>query len=160
MQIDVKYIAKVTKTPSWKSNCNFSKTFLRTDHRETQNWLKIFKKMRSKKKKKTKKRKMRCFVFQLKYVMPCHFWKHKSLFLHVLHQYSVPSNINPLYFFLAQTLCTLVKSSPLMCKVLRFLSAQVKICQIPYVNFELTSQFLFNFCTIFHYYDTQLPCNF
>ena len=29
----------------------------------------------------------------------CHFWKHKSVFLQILHQYSVPSNITPLYFF-------------------------------------------------------------
>ena len=40
--------------------------------------------------------------------------------------------------FLAQALYTLVKSSPLKCIFLRFLSAQVKICQIPHVNFELT----------------------
>ena len=26
-------------------------------------------------------------------------WKHKSVFLQMLHQYSVPSNITPLYFF-------------------------------------------------------------
>ena len=29
----------------------------------------------------------------------CHFWKHKSVFLQMLHQYSVPSNKTPLYFF-------------------------------------------------------------
>ena len=28
----------------------------------------------------------------------CHFWKYKSVFLQILHQYSVPSNITPLYF--------------------------------------------------------------
>ena len=27
------------------------------------------------------------------------FWKHKSAFPQILHQYSVPSNITPLYFF-------------------------------------------------------------
>ena len=75
----------------------------------------------------------------------CNFWKHKSFF---------PSNVASIFStikhncpipFLAQTLYTLVKSSPLMCKFLRFLSARVKICQIPHVNFELTSQFFFNF---------------
>ena len=50
--------------------------------------------------------------------------------------------------FLAQTLYTLVKGSPLKCKVLRFLSARVKIRQIPYINFEKTSQFLFRFFII------------
>ena len=29
----------------------------------------------------------------------CHFGKHKSIFLQILHQSSVPSNITPLYFF-------------------------------------------------------------
>ena len=38
-------------------------------------------------------------------------------------------------------------------KFLRFSSARVKICQIPHVNFELTSQFLFKFCIILHCHD-------
>ena len=29
----------------------------------------------------------------------CYFWKPKSVFLQILHQSSVPSNITPLYFF-------------------------------------------------------------
>ena len=29
----------------------------------------------------------------------CHFWKHESVFLQMLHQYSVPSNKTPLYLF-------------------------------------------------------------
>ena len=29
----------------------------------------------------------------------CHFWKHKSVFLQLLHQYSVPSNKTAQYFF-------------------------------------------------------------
>ena len=29
----------------------------------------------------------------------CHFWKQKSVFVQILHQYSVPSNITPLYCF-------------------------------------------------------------
>ena len=33
------------------------------------------------------------------YNFSCHFWKHKSVFLQMLCQYSVPSNIPPLYFF-------------------------------------------------------------
>ena len=56
--------------------------------------------------------------------------------------------------FLAQTLYTLVKSNPLECKYLRFSNAWVKICQIAHVNFELTSQFLFNFRIICHCNDT------
>ena len=37
-------------------------------------------------------------------------------------------------------------------KSLRLLSTQVKICQIPYTNFEATSQFLSNFCSPIHFH--------
>ena len=57
-------------------------------------------------------------------------------------------------FFLAQMLYNLVKISPLKCKCLRFFSAQVKFRQIPLINFELKSQFLFKFSIIFHRHDT------
>ena len=82
----------------------------------------------------------------------CHFRKNKSVFLQILHQSLMRSNIIPLY--------NLVKRSPIKCKFLRFSSAPVKICQIPHVNFELTSQFLFKFCIILHCHDTKLPCKF
>ena len=42
---------------------------------------------------------------------------------------------NSSILFLAQALHTFVKSSLLKCKFLGFSSAQVKICQIPRVNF-------------------------
>ena len=74
----------------------------------------------------------------------CHFWKQKSLFLQILHQYSASSNILP-STLLTQTLYTLVKDSLLKSKFLRFSSARIKIRQISHVNFELTSQFLLNF---------------
>ena len=49
--------------------------------------------------------------------------------------------------FLAQTIYTLLKRSPLKWKFLRISSSsQVKICQIFYVNFETTSRFLPKFC--------------
>ena len=43
---------------------------------------------------------------------------------------------------------TFVKTSRLMCKYLRFLSAYGKTCQISHVNFELKNRFLFH---IFHH---------
>ena len=49
---------------------------------------------------------------------------------------------------------TLVKSRPLKCRFLKFLSARVKIPQIPHVHFELTSQFFFNVRIILHCHDT------
>ena len=88
----------------------------------------------------------------------CHFWKHKLVFLQMLHQYSVPSNKTSAYLFLAPTLYTLFKRGPLKGKFLGFSSARVKFCQIPHVSFELTSQFLFKFCITLHCHDTKLPC--
>ena len=135
MQIDGKYTAKITKMLNWKGHSNLSKTFLRTDHWEIQNWLIIFKKMRSKKKKE-RKNAVLCFSTEICHVMP--FLKAQVIF---------PSNFTSIFstikhksslLFFAQTLYTLVKSSPLKCKFLRFLSTRVKICQIPHVNFELT----------------------
>ena len=67
---------------------------------------------------------------------------------------------NSSFLFLPQALHTLVKSSLLKCKFLGFSSARVKLCQIPHVNFELTSWFLFKFCIIFPCLDTKLPCEF
>ena len=52
-----------------------------------------------------------------------------------LDQYSVQSNITP-YTFLAQTFYTLIKSSSLKCKLLRFLNALVKICPNPHIIFQ------------------------
>ena len=43
--------------------------------------------------------------------------------------------------FLAQAIYTLLKRSPLKWTFLRLSSAQIKICQISYVNFETTSWF-------------------
>ena len=48
--------------------------------------------------------------------------------------------------FLAQTMYTLLKRSPLKWKFLGFWIARVKFCQIPYANFETTSHFLSKFC--------------
>ena len=53
---------------------------------------------------------------------------------------------NSSVFFLAETIHTLLKRSLLKWKFLRLSSAQVKICQIPYANFETTSRFLSKFC--------------
>ena len=50
--------------------------------------------------------------------------------------------------FLVKALYTLVKSSALKWKFLRLSSSRVKIRQIPYVNFERRSQFLFRFFII------------
>ena len=65
-------------------------------------------------------------------------------FLQILHQYSVPSKITPLYV-LAQTCYTLVKSSSLKCKFLRFLNALMKTSQNRHVIFQTARKFFFKF---------------
>ena len=75
---------------------------------------------------------------------------------------SVSSAFNwvlPFYFLKwNHYLYALVKSSPLTSIFLRFFNALVKIRLIPHVNFELTSQFLFNFCIIVMTHNS--PVNF
>ena len=75
-----------------------------------------------------------------------YFPNHRSVFLQIFHHSPVSWKITPLYF-LAQTIYTLFKKRPLIkWKFLRLSNAQVKICQIPLVNFETTSRFLSKFC--------------
>ena len=62
--------------------------------------------------------------------------------------------------FLAQTIYTLLKRSPLKLKFLRLSSARVKICQIPYANFETTSRFLSKFCISLQFYERLFLCTF
>ena len=82
----------------------------------------------------------------------CHFPSKKSVFLQIFHHSSMTWKITPLYF-LAQIIHTLLKRSPLKWKSWRLLSTQVKICQIPYGNFETTSLFLSKFCISLHFHE-------
>ena len=84
-------------------------------------------------------------------------------------QVNLPSNFTSIFsaikhnssvLFLAQALYTLVKSSSLKFKFLRFSSARVKICQISHINFELTSQVLFSFASFFILMTHNFPVNF
>ena len=72
--------------------------------------------------------------------------KHVLKVLLNVHQCSVPSNITPLNIYFGQR-------SQLEGNFLRFLSAWVKIRQIPQVNFKTGSQFLFKFSIILHCHD-------
>ena len=77
----------------------------------------------------------------------CHFWMHKSVFLQILDQSSVPSNITPLYVF-CSNIIYFGQSSPLNCKLLRFSSVQVKIHWNPHVlNWQVNSSS--NFASFF-----------
>ena len=103
-------------------------------------------------------------IFRLSNIL---WWKFAKFLMSFLKaQFSFPSNVASVFtaikhnspiLYLAQTLYTLLKKSPLKCKFMRFSSAWVKIS---HVNFELISQLLFKFCIIRHCHDTQFPCKF
>ena len=83
----------------------------------------------------------------------CHFPNHKTIFPQTLHHSLVSWKTTPLYSF-SSNIIYFFKRSPLKCKFLRLLSDRVKICQILYVSFETTSQFLLKFCIIILCHDT------
>ena len=79
----------------------------------------------------------------------CQFWNNKLIPYKTLYHSSVSWKIT-----LAQKIYTLFKSSASKWKFLRLSSAQIKVNQIAYVNFETTSQILFKFSIILHCHDT------
>ena len=82
----------------------------------------------------------------------CQSWNDKLIPLQILYPFSVLWKITPLYFFSSKNIY-FAQRRLLKWKILRLSSAQVKIHQIPHVNFETTSQFLFKFCIILHCHD-------
>ena len=62
--------------------------------------------------------------------------------------------------FVAQTIYTLATRNQLKHTFLRLSSAQVKMCQIPYVNFEKTSRFLPKLCIPLQVRERYLLCTF
>ena len=60
------------------------------------------------------------------------FWNDKSILLQILYHYSISWKISPLHFFSSNNICFI--------KFLNLSSAQIKICEILRVNFEMTSQ--------------------
>ena len=81
------------------------------------------------------------------------FSNYKSVFLQNVHKSSVSWKITPLYFCSSNNKYFGHKE-PIKTKVFLDLSARVKICEVPCVNFKMTSQFLFNFCIILLCHDT------
>ena len=74
----------------------------------------------------------------------CWFWNGNSIPLQILYPYLVSWKITPLHF-LAQRIYNLLERSTLKWTFSSLSSARIKICQIPHINFEMTSQFLFKF---------------
>ena len=81
----------------------------------------------------------------------CQFWNNKSISLQILYPSSFLWKITPLYFFSSKKINILLKRSLLKWKFLRLSGAQVKMCQISYVNFETASRFLSKFASLFSF---------
>ena len=84
----------------------------------------------------------------------CLFSNHWSFFLQNLHNSSVSWKIIPLYFCISNNIYFGHKEHIKTKIFFGLLSARVKICEVPHLNFKTTSQFLFNFCIILHWHDT------
>ena len=67
--------------------------------------------------------------------------------------------IPPLYFFSLNKIY-FAQKKPIKVKILKLSSAQIKICQIPYVSFETTSRFLSKFCIPLQFHERLLLCTF
>ena len=92
--------------------------------------------------------------------IPCANFDTRSRFL---SKFCIPFQCHEpplLYTFLAETISSLLRRSPLKRIFFRFMSAQVKNCQISYVNFEMTSWFLSKRCIPFQFHGRLLLCNF
>ena len=81
----------------------------------------------------------------------CPFWKNNSIHLQILYPSSVSWKIAPLYFFNSNNIYFPQKE---LIKVKNFetFERSGKICQIPYVNLETSSQFLSKFRISLHFY--------
>ena len=76
----------------------------------------------------------------------CPFWNKESFPLQILYPSSSFMKDYSSVLFLAQTIYTLLKRSPLKWKFLRLMSLQVKIFQSSYVKFEMASPIVTKFC--------------
>ena len=80
-----------------------------------------------------------------------------------LSKFCIPLQFHERLFlctFLAQTIYTLLKSSPLKWFFFRLSSAWVKFCQIPDANFEMMSQYLSKFCIPLQFHERLFLCTF
>ena len=83
----------------------------------------------------------------------CHFWKLKSVFLQILHQSTMPSNINLLCFFRSNIIYFGQKESLKWNFFEAFQCLGQNLSNFG-VNFETASQLLLKFCISFHCRDT------
>ena len=67
--------------------------------------------------------------------------------------FNVMKDNSSVLFFSSNNIYYFTQKEHIKMELLRLSSAQIKICQIPHVNSEMTRQFLFIFC-ILHCHDT------
>ena len=75
----------------------------------------------------------------------CQFLNDKSIPLQILHHSSLPQHITSLWI-LSSHFSYFGLKDPINMPILRLSIALVKICHIPHVIFQITSQFFFKFC--------------
>ena len=88
----------------------------------------------------------------------CHFPNHKSVFLQILHHFSVSCKKTSLHFFRSEVIYLALKE-PIKVEILRILNALVKIHQI-LVIFEKTNKFFFEFCITLQCHETWMLYTF
>ena len=89
----------------------------------------------------------------------CHFWKHRSVFLQILHQYSVPRNITPLYIFSSKIIYFRQKQS-IKGQFFEIFECSGQHSSNTSCQFWTDKSISLQFCIILHCPDTQLHCKF
>ena len=90
---------------------------------------------------------------------PCHFWKHNSVFLQVLYQCSLSSNIDSMNF-LSSNITHFAQKQPVKVKIFQIFECSGQDLLNSSRQFGLTSQFFLKYCIIVHCHDVQLLVNF
>ena len=87
------------------------------------------------------------------------FWKQKSIFLQILYQYALPSNITPLYF-LNSNIVNFRQRQPIKVEVSEILKCSGQNSSNPSCLFWNESKFFFQFCIVFHVMTKKSLVNF
>ena len=89
----------------------------------------------------------------------CQFWN-ESIPAQIFVSLVIFMKDNSSIVFFRQTIYALIERSPLQWKFWRLTSAQVKICKISYLDFEMTSRFLSKFCIPLYFHERLFVCTF
>ena len=90
----------------------------------------------------------------------CQFWNDKSISLQILYHFSFSWHISPLWILRWYFFYFGLDFDEIKIPVLRLSSPLVKICHIPHVIFETSSQFFFKSFITLQSYERWLLCTF